>query len=525
MAEESKRPRPVLLAIMDGWGERAEEEANGVKLARTPNVDQWRATRPLTFLNASEKNVGLPPGQMGNSEVGHLNLGAGFVVRQDITLIDDAIADGSFFENPVLVQAVERVKESGAAALHLIGLLGSGGVHSHSNHQNALLELARRLGLTERVFVHAFTDGRDTTPQSGIEFLANLEGAIEKTGVGKVASVIGRYYAMDRDKRWERTKLAYDLLTQGEGTPVQSAGEALRASCEAGVTDEFVKPHVVTGADGMPVATIKDGDSIVFFNFRSDRARQITQAFVVPDFAGFERTPLRDLFYVGMTEYEKTLPVEVAFQNDDVPVPLAKVIADAGRTQLHVAETEKYPHVTFFFNGGREERFEGEDWKIVPSPKDVPTYDLKPEMSAAGVRDTVLEAIRSGAYDFILVNFANPDMVGHTGSIPAVVKACETVDACMGEIIPALLEAGGAALVTADHGNAELMIDPETGGPHTAHTTNPVPFLLIAADGTGLDGAALRDGGRLADVAPTVLDLLGLDLAPQMTGKSLVVRG
>ena len=518
-----KRPRPVLLAIMDGWGEREETEGNGVKLANTPNVDNWRATRPWTLIRAAEKDVGLPTGQMGNSEVGHLNLGAGFIVRQDITLIDDSVADGSFYDNLVLNAAVEHVLPRPGNALHVMGLLGSGGVHSHIAHQKAILELARRRGL-DRVYVHLFTDGRDTMPQSGIDFLADLEQGIAQTGVGRIASVIGRYYAMDRDKRWERTKLAYDLLTKGEGEPARSAAEAIRRSYAAGVTDEFVKPAVIVGEDEKPVATVKGGDSIIFFNFRSDRGRQLTRVFMVPEFDGFERPLLEDLYYVTMTEYEKELPVHVAFENDDVATPLARVLSDAGKAQLHTAETEKYPHVTFFFNGGREQPHPGEEWKIVPSPKDVATYDLKPQMSAAGVRDVVLEAVRSEKYDFILVNFANPDMVGHTGVIPAVVTACETVDGCLGEIIPELLARGGVALVTADHGNAELMIDPETGGPHTAHTTNPVPFILLAGDGSGLEGATLRSGGRLADVAPTVLDLLGVAPAPAMTGESLVVR-
>jgi len=525
MAETTRPPRPVLLAIMDGWGEREETEANGVKLANTPNVDNWRATRPWTLIRAAEKDVGLPVGQMGNSEVGHLNLGAGFIVRQDITLIDDSVADGSFFENPVLNAAADhvRLRADRGAALHVMGLLGTGGVHSHMNHEKAILELAKRKGV-ERVYVHVFTDGRDTTPQSGLDFLADLEAFMAAEGVGKVASVIGRYYAMDRDKRWERTKLAYDLLTKGEGEPATSAAEAIQRSYAAGVTDEFILPSVIVGEDGAPVATVRGGDSIVFFNFRSDRGRQLTRVFMVPDFDGFERPLLEDLYYVTMTEYEKGLPVNIAFENDDVAVPLAKVISDAGKAQLHTAETEKYPHVTFFFNGGREQPFPGEEWKIVPSPKEVPTYDLKPEMSAAGVRDVVLEAIRSEKYDFILVNFANPDMVGHTGSIPAVIKACETVDTYLGEIIPELLARGGVALVTADHGNAELMLDPETGGPHTAHTTNPVPFILLAGEGSGLEHATLRSGGRLADVAPTVLDAMGGAPAPTMTGKSLIVR-
>jgi 2,3-bisphosphoglycerate-independent phosphoglycerate mutase len=518
---DQKRPRPVLLAIMDGWGERDETEGNGIKLANTPNIDEWRATRPWTLVGAAEKNVGLPLGQMGNSEVGHLNLGAGFVVMQDITLIDDSIADGSFFENDALNKAVQHVKERGSQ-LHIIGLLGTGGVHSHMNHEKALLELAKRHGLG-RVYVHAFTDGRDTMPRSGLGYMADLEAYMGQVGIGRVATVTGRYYAMDRDKRWERTKMAYDALVSGVGQPADSAQVAIQRSYDEGVTDEFIKPAVVVSGDA-PLATVRDGDSIICFNFRADRVRQITRAFVLQDFSGFARDMLRDLIYVTMTEYEKGLPVEIAFENADVEVPLAQVLSSAGLKQLHVAETEKYAHVTFFFNGGREEPFPGENRLLVPSPKEVATYDLKPEMSAYDIRDGILKALEEDTYDFILVNFANADMVGHTGVIPAVITAVETVDTCLGAIVPAVLAKGGAALITADHGNAELLIDPASGGPHTAHTTNPVPCILVAAPSVGLDGATLRSGGRLSDVAPTILDMLGIPLAAQMTGKSLIIR-
>jgi 2,3-bisphosphoglycerate-independent phosphoglycerate mutase len=520
---EQKRPRPVMLVIRDGWGEREETKANGVKLAHKPFDDRWRASCPYTLVRAAEKDVGLPIGQMGNSEVGHTNLGAGFVVRQDIVMIDDSIADQSFFANPVLLQTYQTVKQRGSK-LHLYGLLGPGGVHSHVNHTKALLALAKRLDLSN-VYLHLFTDGRDTMPQSGIEFARDLLAYVDEHQIGEVASVIGRYYAMDRDKRWERTKLAYDLLTKGVGEPASNALSAIQRSYDAGVTDEFIKPAVIVNADGMPVATIDDGDAIICFNFRSDRCRQISRAFTVPTFDGFDRELLSNLLYVTMTEYEKDLPVHVAFQNDDVARPLAKVISDAGLRQFHSAETEKYPHVTFFFNGGREQPFDGEDWQVVPSPKEVPTYDLKPEMSAYGVRDAVLQAISSDRYDFILVNFANPDMVGHTGVIPAIIKACEVVDECAGAVVEAVVAHGGAAIVMADHGNAELMIDPETGGPHTAHTTNPVPTYLVAAAGLGLsrDEVTLRDGGRLADIAPTICGLLGITPAAEMTGTSLIV--
>ncbi|MBS1965911.1 MAG: 2,3-bisphosphoglycerate-independent phosphoglycerate mutase [Chloroflexi bacterium SZAS-1] len=518
---EHKRPRPVMLAIMDGWGERDAVEGNGIKLAKTPNIDHWRATRPWTLLGAAEKNVGLPTGQMGNSEVGHLNLGAGFVVMQDITLIDNSIEDGSFFENDALNNAIAHVKEQGSQ-LHIIGLLGTGGVHSHLSHEKALLELAKRHGL-EKVYIHAFTDGRDTMPQSGLGYMADLQSYAEALGVGRVATVTGRYYAMDRDNRWERTRMAYDAMVSGVGRPAASAREAIQRSYDEGVTDEFILPAVVT-IDGAPLATVQAGDSIICFNFRADRVRQITKAFVLQDFSGFARDLLRDLLYVTMTEYEKGLPVQIAFENADVEVPLAQVISSAGLRQLHVAETEKYAHVTFFFNGGREEPFPGEDRFLAPSPKEVATYDLKPEMNAYGIRDGILKALADDTYDFIIVNFANADMVGHTGVIPAVIKAVETVDTCIGAVVDAVVAKGGAALITADHGNAELLIDPETGGPHTAHTTNKVPCILVAAPGVGLDHAKLREGGRLSDVAPTILQMLGIGLAPQMTGHSLIVR-
>ena len=516
-------PRPVMLVIRDGWGERDAIEGNAVKLANTPFDDAWRQQYPWTLVRAAERWVGLPMGQMGNSEVGHTNLGAGFVVRQDVTVISESIEDGSFYANPVLTAACAAVRERGTA-LHLLGLLGTGGVHAHMDHQKALLLLAKRAGVA-RVYVHLFTDGRDTMPHSSLSFARDLLAFMQREGVGQVASVIGRYYAMDRDRRWERTKLAYDLLTSGVGEPATDALAAIQRSYDAGVTDEFIKPAVIVGAAGAPLATIGDGDAVVCFNFRSDRGRQISRAFTVPEFDGFARAPLANLIYITMTEYEKALPVQVAFVTDDVALPLARVLAEAGRAQFHAAETEKYPHVTFFFNGGAEQPFAGEGWQVSPSPKEVPTYDLKPEMNAIGVRDSVLAAIASGSYDFILVNFANPDMVGHTGVLPAVITACEVVDSYTGELVAAALAKGGVAIVMADHGNAELMIDPETGGPHTAHTTNPVPTFLIAAPGLGLDKdhVALRDGGRLADIAPTVLALMGLPKPADMTGESLIV--
>lgn len=516
----NQRPCPLVLAILDGWGERAETEGNGIRLAHTPNMDRWRATCPWTLIHAAEKSVGLPPGQMGNSEVGHLNIGAGFVVRQDVTMIDDSIADGSFFSNPAFTAAMEHVKAHNSQ-LHIIGLLGTGGVHSHMGHEKALIQFARRAGL-DRVFVHAFTDGRDTLPHSGLDFLRDLQAFMRDTGVGRVATVSGRYYAMDRDKRWDRTEKAYNAMVNGVGQPALSAEAAIQQSYDAGITDEFIVPTVIMDGD-QPVATVGAGDAVICFNFRADRVRQITRAFTSSDFDGFPRPQIQDLFYVAMTEYEKGLPVAIAFEGEDVKIPLAKVLSDAGLKQLHVAETEKYAHVTYFLNGGREEPFPGEDRALVPSPK-VATYDLQPEMSAAGIRDRVLEALSKNTEDVIILNFANADMVGHSGNIDAVIKAVETVDTCLGAIVNKVLELGGVALITADHGNAEQLIDPQGGGAFTAHTTNPVPFLVVAADGLALDKRhiTLRDGGALADVAPTVLDVLHLAKPAAMTGTSLI---
>jgi 2,3-bisphosphoglycerate-independent phosphoglycerate mutase len=536
--------RPVVLAIMDGWGLAEPGPGNAVDLASTPNVDAWMAERPVTTLAASGLDVGLPDGQIGNSEVGHLNIGAGFVVYQELTRISKAIVDGDFFTNPALIGAIGHAQSTGGK-LHLLGLFGPGGVHAHEDHLHALLELARRQGMA-RVYLHLFLDGRDVLPRSALGFMDALEAAIARTGVGTVATVTGRYYAMDRDKRWERTGRAYEALVRGVGETATSARAAIQAAYDAGVGDEFVLPTVIR-RDGAPVATIGDGDAVIYTNFRPDRGRQLSQALVWPDIneriqkhyarqkEEGQKLPetiwqrdqqLQHLHLVTLTQYSEELPVSVAFPPRPVREPIAAVVSQAGLRQFHIAETEKYPHVTFFLNGGREEPFPGEERVLVPSPK-VATYDLQPEMSAAGVAEELLTAIRSDSYDFIVVNFANPDMVGHTGIIPAVVTACETVDACLGRAVPEVLARGGAVLIIADHGNAEQMIDPGTGGPHTAHTTNPVPCILVAADGSGLarGQVTLRGGGRLADVAPTLLDMLGLAPAPDMTGESLVVRG
>lgn len=517
----SQRRTPVLLAILDGWGIGRDEPGNAILQANTPVMDALMAGYPCTTLRCSGEDVGLPAGQMGNSEVGHLNIGAGFIVYQWITRIDRAIADGLFAGNEAFQAAYSRVKASGGT-LHLMGLIGEGGVHAHTRHLLALIDAAVAAGV-RRQLVHAFTDGRDTSPTSGAAFVKPIEASLAEHGVGRVASVSGRYYAMDRDHRWERTRQAFNAIAHAKGEVANSAEEAIRTSYDKGVTDEFIVPTVIPAADGTR-HRVAPGDEIIFFNFRSDRGRQLTEALAVPDFAGFDRGAFAPVVPVTtMTTYDERLPATVAFPPQDVVHPLARVISDAGKTQFHTAETEKYPHVTFFLNGGREDPFPGEDRSLVPSPK-VATYDLQPEMSAPAVCNGVVEAIRSGNYDFIIVNFANGDMVGHTGVIPAVVTAIETVDACMEEILTALTDTGGFAIVTADHGNAEEEIDRETGGPMTAHTTNPVPCILVAPDDSPLRHARLRDDGILSALAPTMLDLMGVPAHPDMTQRSLIVR-
>jgi len=517
MATE-QREYPVVLIIMDGWGDAPPGPGNAVALADTPTIDRLRATAPQTHLIPFGRAVGLPEGQMGNSEVGHLNLGAGRVVYQTLTRIGLAIEDGSFGDTLALVAAVEHARTHDAA-LHLMGLIGPGGVHAQDLHLLALLRLAKARGLT-RVFVHAFLDGRDAPPTSARGYMAALEAQMREIGIGQVATVSGRYYAMDRDNRWERVQKAYDALTLGTGETAPSADAAIAQSYDAGTADEFVLPTVITGADGAPVATIADDDAVIFFNFRADRARQLTRAFVEAGFDRMTRQAEPHTYFVTMTEYEAGLPVSgVAFPPHNVEEPLAAVVAAYDLKQFHCAETEKYPHVTFFFNGGREDPFPGEARTLIPSPK-VATYDLQPEMSADAVTDAVVEAVRSGQYAFVLVNFANADMVGHTGVLAAAIKACETVDSCVGRVLAAVDEVGGAAIVTADHGNADVMIAPD-GSPMTAHSLNPVPLYL--AGPAVLPGTALRPDGLLADVAPTALALIGLPQPTIMTGQSLIV--
>ncbi len=510
--------RPVALIILDGWGFRSERAHNAVAGARTPHLDRLFADESWTTLGASGMDVGLPDGQMGNSEVGHLNLGAGRIVYQDYTRINLAIRDGSFFDNPVLVDSCRRVKETGGA-LHLLGLLSDGGVHSHQEHLYALVELARRQGL-DRVFVHAFLDGRDTPPQSGIGYLEHLEAQLADKGVGRIATVTGRYYAMDRDNRWDRVEKAWDALVRGRGAPAPSATEAVRAAYAAGQTDEFVEPRVIVDGAGDPVGRVADGDAVVFFNFRADRARELTRAFTEPGFEAFDVSDRPRLAgFVTFTLYDETFDLPVAFPPEHLSEIFGQVVSGAGLRQLRIAETEKYAHVTYFFNGGEETPFPGEDRVLIPSPREVATYDQKPEMSAFAVRDRLVQEIGRRAHDLIVVNFANLDMVGHTGVYEAAVRAVEAVDSCVGDVAAALRANGYAFLITGDHGNAEEMWDPATGQPHTAHTCNRVPCVLVDPDRPGL---RLRRDSRLADVAPTLLRILGLPKPDPMTGEDLV---
>ena len=509
--------KPVVLMILDGYGLNKKEEANAVFEAKTPVMDRLMAECPFVEGDASGLAVGLPDGQMGNSEVGHLNMGAGRIVYQELTRITKSIADGDFFENEEFLKAVENCKKNNSA-LHLYGLVSDGGVHSHNTHIYGLLELAKRSGL-EKVFVHCFLDGRDTPPASGKDFVAELEAKMAEIGVGKVASVMGRYYAMDRDNRWDRVELAYRALTLGEGNTNESATAAIQASYDDGKTDEFVMPTVVV-ENGAPVGLINDNDSIIFFNFRPDRAREITRAFCDDEFAGFVRKKKQGLVYVCFTDYDETITGKlVAFKKQSITNTFGEFLAANGKTQARIAETEKYAHVTFFFNGGIEEPNEGEDRILVKSPK-VATYDLQPEMSAPQVCDKLVEAIESDKYDVIIVNFANPDMVGHTGVEAAAIAAVEAVDECVGRAVEAVKKMDGAMFICADHGNAEQLLDYETGAPFTAHTTNPVPFILVNAG----DEFGLREGGCLADIAPTLIEIMGLEQPKEMTGKSLLIR-
>ncbi len=510
--------KPVVLMILDGYGLNGRTDGNAVAQAETPVMDRLMRECPFVRGNASGMAVGLPDGQMGNSEVGHLNMGAGRIVYQELTRITKEIQDGTFFENPALMDAVNNCKKNNSA-LHMFGLLSDGGVHSHNTHLYGLLELAKRNGL-EKVYVHCFLDGRDTPPASGKGYAEALEAEMRKIGTGQIASVMGRYYAMDRDNNYDRVKLAYDALTKGEGLKAASGPAGIQASYDRDETDEFVKPTVVE-KDGKPVAVISDQDSVIFFNFRPDRAREITHAFCDDDFSGFDRGGRLNLTYVCFSDYDPTIPnKEVAFHKIAVTNTFGEWLAANGMKQARIAETEKYAHVTFFFNGGVEEPNEGEERVLVNSPKDVATYDLKPEMSAFEVCDKLTEAIGSGKYDVIIINFANPDMVGHTGVEPAAIKAVEAVDACVGRAVEAVEKADGVLFICADHGNAEQLVDYETGAPFTAHTTNQVPFILVNYD----SDYTLREGGCLADIIPTLIEIMGKEQPAEMTGKSLLVR-
>ena len=502
--------QPLALIILDGFGCREETKGNAIAAARTPHLDHLMASCPHTRIGASGMDVGLPDGQMGNSEVGHTNIGAGRIVYQELTRITKSFDEGEALGNPALTAAMENARRPGQA-LHLMGLLSDGGVHSHIRHLYGLMEMARRFAV-ERVYLHCFMDGRDVPPTSGIEFIAALQQKIKELGLGQIATVSGRYYAMDRDNRWERVKLAYDAIVNGECNKDPDPVAVMQKSYGAGVTDEFIVPTVVTEGAG-----IKAGDSVIFFNFRPDRARELTRALVDPDFAGFEREKgFFPLTYICMTQYDATMPnVEVAYRPESLTNTLGEYLSRLGKTQLRIAETEKYAHVTFFFNGGVEAPYEGEDRVLIPSPK-VATYDLQPEMSAYAVTDEAVRRIESGRYDVIILNYANCDMVGHTGVFEAAVKAVEAVDTCLGRLLAALEKAGGRAFLTADHGNADQMAD-ENGAPFTAHTTNPVPFVAI-----GFGDVTLRSGGRLADIAPTMLQAMGLPQPEEMTGRSLL---
>ena len=509
------KKKPVMLMILDGFGINDNTDGNAVKTAKTPNIDKLMKKYQTTEIYTSGLKVGLPEGQMGNSEVGHTNIGAGRIVYQDLTKITKSIEDGDFFTIPEFTEAIENCKKYNSK-LHILGLLSDGGVHSHIRHLYGLLEMAKRRDF-EDVYVHCFLDGRDTPPASAEGYIVQLEEKMKEKNLGKIASISGRYYAMDRDKRWDRVKKCYDALVNGEGEKATSATIAIEDSYQKEVFDEFVVPTVICNGE-TPIATIQNHDSVIFFNFRPDRAREITRTIVDKDFNEFETKKL-DTYFVCFTNYDETMPnVKIAFKKEPLVNTLGEVLANNGLTQLRIAETEKYAHVTFFFNGGEEKQYAGEDRILVPSPK-VATYDLKPEMSAYEVTDNVVKAIDSDKYDVIILNYANPDMVGHTGSLPAAIKAIETIDECVGKVVEVMLAHNGTMLITADHGNAEQMIDYKTGEPHTAHTTNPVPLILVT------ENSDLKiKSGKLADLAPTILELLNIEKPTEMTGESILVK-
>lgn len=505
----------TMLMILDGFGDNNNQDGNAIKLAKTPNIDRLMKKYDNTEIATSGLDVGLPEGQMGNSEVGHTNIGAGRIVYQELTRITKSIEDGEFFTNPKFIAAIENCKKN-HSKLHILGLVSDGGVHSHIRHLYGLLEMAKRRDF-EDVYVHCFLDGRDTPPASAESYVVKLQEKMQEKEIGKIASICGRFYSMDRDKRWERVQKCYDALVNGEGKKASSSVKAIEDSYQKEVFDEFVEPTLICNGDE-PIATIEKNDSVIFFNFRPDRAREITRALVDTKFDGFETKKDLNLYYVCFTNYDETMPnVHVAFKKETLHNTFGEYISKLGRTQLRIAETEKYAHVTFFFNGGEEKLFEGEDRILVPSPK-VETYDMKPEMSAYEVTDKVIEAIEKDYYDCVILNYANTDMVGHTGNLEAAIKAVEAVDECVGKVVKIVEEKGGNLLITADHGNAEQMIDYATGEPHTAHTTNPVPLILVTQN----EKINLKTGGKLADLAPTMLDLMNLEKPEEMTGESLL---
>jgi 2,3-bisphosphoglycerate-independent phosphoglycerate mutase len=509
---------PLLLVVLDGWGVRADRDHNAIALARTPTWDELLARFPHTTLEASGEAVGLPDRQMGNSEVGHMNMGAGRIVYQDLTRIDQNIRDGEFSKNPVLQEAMGRCR-TGNRALHLLGLVSDGGVHSHQRHLHALLELASQMKL-QRVFVHAFTDGRDCPPTGAREYLGQLEQVMAKLGTGRIASVSGRYFAMDRDRRWDRTRRAWAAIVLGEGKRAPAAVPVVEESYRAGVTDEFLEPAVITDAGGAPVATLQSDDSVIFFNFRADRARQLTRALTFEQFDGFERQTFPRVSVSTMTKYDATFGLPVIFEPQTFTNSLAEVLAGPRVPNLRLAETEKYAHVTYFFNCGVETPYDGEDRILVPSQK-VATYDLKPEMSAPGITDELVTDLNAGRHRVIICNFANADMVGHTGNLDAAIAAVETLDRCLARIVTSVEQAGGSMIITADHGNAEQMWDAERKEPHTAHTNNPVPVVVIDRGPQSKSVSRLRSGGSLRDVAPTMLKMFGLEVPKEMTGTDL----
>ncbi|HAO81284.1 MAG: 2,3-bisphosphoglycerate-independent phosphoglycerate mutase [Parcubacteria group bacterium GW2011_GWD2_43_10] len=523
----NQRPKPVVLVVLDGWGVDIPSRSNAISQAQTPVWQRLITTYPTFTLQAAGEAVGLPWGEVGNSEVGHLALGAGKILYHDLPRITRAIVDKSFFQNRALLTAIQLAQEKNSQ-LHLIGLVSPGGVHSSIDHLYALLEMAKQQGMAN-VFVHAFLDGRDTPFDSAKTYLEELANKMKKIGVGKIASIMGRYYAMDRDNHWDRVQAAYDCLVEGKGKPATSALRGLAASYAAKVFDEQVVPTVIMEGD-KPVTTVGNNDSVIFFNFRADRARQLTHAFVLPGFSKFPRRTLERLHFVTMTEYENNIPVEVAFPAETIEYPLARIISEAGLKQLHLAETEKYAHVTYFFNGGREQAYEGEDHVLIPSPV-VPSYDQKPEMSARAVTDRFLQEIRTGKYDFCVINFANADMVGHTGNLSATVRAINVLDECIGEVVAGTLEYGGLVIITADHGNAENLVNLQTGSINKEHSNNPVPCIIVARElenkaGSGQlvtdDLSKLTPAGVLADVAPTMLKIMGLNKPADMSGQSLL---